>query len=93
MSEAINILASIESVLSIHLRPHFLSVTKEEEVISIIVSHPSFSFLAVSERISKIFDLLKLHNPVIFNQTNVVVQAFSEEELEDLFEYWVDDDI
>lgn len=85
-------LALLESILVVNLRPHFLAITREEDYINIVISHPSFVLLDMSERISKVFDLLKIFAPDVLKDNIIVVQAFCADELEDLFEFWVKDD-
>ena len=79
----------LESTLSVHLRPHFLAVTAEDNVINVVVSHPSFVFQHMNERVAKIFNLIKQYNADILARNIVVVQPFSAEEMNDLFEYWI----
>lgn len=86
------ILKSLESIICVHVRPHFLSITEEDGVFSVIISHPSFLFMTMPERVSRIFDLIRIWNPDILKQGTIVVQAFDGKELEDIFQYWVDED-
>jgi len=85
----LNDIQALESLLSVHLRPHFLAITSEDNVINIVISHPSFVFQYMHERVSKVFSLIKNHNSDILTRNIVVVQPFSADEMNDLFEYWV----
>lgn len=80
-------LLAIEYSLTISLRPHFLSVTQEADVISIVISHPSFVLLSTQDRVSLVFNLLNKSNPDIIKTNQIIVQPYSSDEMMDLFEH------
>lgn len=79
---------AIESTLS-KLNPHFLSVTDDGDFINVVVSHPRFVFQQMHERVADVFSLIKKYNVDIMKRKLVVVQPFSADEMQDLFEYWI----
>jgi hypothetical protein len=85
-------LALIEAIIVTNMRPHFLAVSKEEDYINIVISHPSFVRMTMPERIAKVFDLLKVWGEEVLKNNTVVVQAYCADEMEDLFEFWINDD-
>jgi len=74
------------------MRPHFLAITKEEDYINIVVSHPSFILMDMADRVSKVFDLIKIYDESLLINNVIVVQAFCADEMDDLFELWVTDE-
>lgn len=74
------------------MRPHFLAITKEEDYINIVVSHPSFILMDMADRVSKVFDLIKIYDESLLINNVIVVQAFCADEMDDLFEFWVTDE-
>lgn len=79
--------AELESSLVYHLRPHFLMIDIVEDCFHIIISQPSFRNQPIPERISDIFNLLKIHHTDILNKYPIVVQCFSAEEMNNVLEY------
>lgn len=87
------LLAEIESVLVINLRPHFLSVTYEEgenPFIQIIIANDYKWYEPLEIRISEVFDLLSESIPDILEKYTVVVEPFNDEEFGDIIDYVLD---
>ena len=85
-------LALLETIIVVNMRPHFLAITKEEDYINIVVSHPSFILMDMADRVSKVFDLIKIYDESLLINNVIVVQAFCADEMDDLFEFWVTDE-
>lgn len=77
----------IESIL-IQIRPNFLDVSYIDSVntIHVIISHKLFRDMIISDRVSYIFSLLIKNCPDILEKVTVVVECFSSEEMNSLFE-------
>lgn len=82
----------LESIIAANLRPSFLAITQEEDYINVVISHPSFVRMEMSERVITVFDLIKLYSPDILKENVIVVQPFCADEMEDLLEHWVYND-
>lgn len=79
----------LENTLVCHLRPHFLKVELDKDFIHIVVCHPKFTNLSVGERIGNVFSLLNTYNNDIINSVTVIIEVFSPDEINDLFEFWL----
>jgi len=85
----INVIAELEYCLVSRLVPHFLAISKEEDIYNIIVVHPTFVLLDMPERVSKVYDAIAGYDDKLLKNNVVIIQAFSGEEFESLFDYWL----
>ena len=78
----------IEHILVIQLRPYFLSITVEENPLSlhIIVSSRQFDNKSVNERIQLVLDLITYHGSDIL-KANVIIEPFTAFEIQDILEH------
>lgn len=81
----------IESILSCRLRPNFLAVshdtTSDHPFIHIVISANSFNKRSVDERIATVFDCLHTEDKDLVEKNTIVVEAFSSNEMADIFQY------
>jgi len=78
----------LEHILVIQLRPYFLSITVEENPLSlhVIVSSRQFEHKSVNERIQLVLDLITYHGSDIL-KANIVIQPYTAFEIEDILEH------
>jgi hypothetical protein len=78
----------IEAVLSAYARPTFLAITNpdEDNDIQIVISCLAFRTMNVNERVSYLFGLLKKHIPEVLENRLIIFQAYSSEEMDEVFE-------
>ena len=87
------ILAQIESVLVVNLRPHFLSVTYEPDrvpYIQIVIVKDYKWYETMNNRISEVFNLISEANPDIMDTYSIVVEPFDDEEFSEIIEHGFD---
>lgn len=80
--------AKLEYVLSAHLRPTFLAITRPEDDdnndIQILVSAHQFSYMTVPERIGHIFAIVQKYCPEVIQDRLLIVQAYDKIEFEEV---------
>lgn len=82
--------AEIECTLVVGFFPSFLNYIIEEDYIHFIISSNQFKNLKISDRISLIFQKLRLHDVCILNEVPIIIEAFTTNEIEDLIDYHLD---
>lgn len=79
--------SELESIIIFNIRPHFLIIEYENEFFHIIISHPRYKGVTISNRISEIFSLINTCNKSILNKYLLIVQCFDPEEMNEVLEY------
>lgn len=76
-----------EKALIIALKPFFIGseFIEEENVLNLVVACKAFNYLAPSERIQMVYDILE-NCEYIEEDLIVIVQAYNQEELDELLE-------
>lgn len=80
-------LVEIEATLINEEDPGYLEISKQHEFIFILISRTDYKFMSLSERIARIFDVLKFYHQSVLDKNPVIVETYSEEELTDYFRY------
>lgn len=83
----------IEAAVVGEMRPHFLAITVDEGFVHIVITHPSFVMLPMKARVQKVLEAINKREPELIKTTPIMVQAFCANELEDLFEYWLEGEL
>lgn len=81
-----NHLVQIEHTLRTYLKPSFLMVDMNQDLVNVVVAHDQFHKYSPSTRVEIVFDLLKKYNNDSLVMYSVVVQTFSSIELERFLE-------
>lgn len=77
----------IEKVLIVALRPTFIGseYLEEEQTLNVVVCCKAFKYLTVEERIKMVYDIID-NSEEVKDKFTIIVQAFNEEELDELLE-------
>lgn len=83
-------LADIEYAISVKLRPTFLIITNPNETleneVQILLSCGQFTNKTIQERVAIVFNLILQYVPDILDEYLVIVQAYSNDEMEILLD-------
>lgn len=81
----------LESLFVTSMRPHFLSITAEDDDVSpyilIVISRPEYANIPIPERIQRCYNLIRISNVELLSSHEIFVQCFSNEELDDYLQY------
>lgn len=81
----------LESFLVAEFRPYFLSIVTLPDMsppqIQVLISAHRFKGMSIKDRLSYIYDLLKVKKPDIIVNNAIIIEAYTASELEDLIEY------
>lgn len=88
-------IATLESILVSFFNPSFLHITKpdEDNDIQLVISSNQFNYLTTQERIKTIMECIMLNIPTMFENRLIIIQAYSENEFEDVLDYILEDEL
>lgn len=77
----------IEKVLIIALRPTFIGsdFIEKDNTLNIVICCKAFNYMEVQERIQMVYDIID-NSEVIEDRPTVIVQAYNQQELDELLE-------
>lgn len=84
-----DLIIDIEYVLCAYARPTFLSISDPDEHdgrIEILISSNVFDTMSIQQRITYVFNLLNSYIPDIIYNTLIIVNAHTNDEIEEILE-------
>lgn len=86
------VLVTLESIISLYLKPTFLAITLVDGDVQIVISMLEFRNMSVQERVNYVFKLLSSRCSAIIRERLVLVQTFSGDEMESVIEHVFEED-
>ncbi len=83
----LEIITELECTLINEENPGYLEISHQSGFLYILISRTEYKFMSLSERITRIFDILKYYHSSVLEKYPVIVETYSEAELVDYMIY------